>query len=479
MRDDARVKPTADHAVPPTASAEVFVIPLTEPDRFLIYAPLRRSAFVGTHAIVNFIADLNVGKFERSADPDGSLVEFLRGLQIIDAGPEVLPITRFGGDPEPTVLTLFLTTACNLRCTYCYASAGDTPVSFMSLDVAKRGIDFVAGNAVRKGLASFDINYHGGGEPTVNWAVLTLSHAYARQVAGVHGLDVQAATATNGILTDSQIDWVVTNLRGASISFDGLPDVHDRHRPLLGGRGSSQRVMHTLRGFDAAGFSYGLRLTVTADQIPSLAESVEFICANFSPRRIQVEPAYLLGRWSEAPSAETDDFLGAFRAARARAHALGRDITYSAARLEAVTNHFCGVTQDSFCLSTDGNVTGCYEVFSTDSQFADKFFYGHPSEKDRGYTFDLPVLNNLRNQAVQHHGWCQGCFAKWNCAGDCYHKALTVNGDGEFRGSDRCHITRELTKDQILKKIADAGGVFWHESLEALPVVQAADKELL
>ena len=33
----------------------------------------------------------------------------------------------------------------------------------------------------------------------------------------------------------------------------------------------------------------------------------------------------------------------------------------------------------------------------------------------------------------------------------------------EFVESDRCHITRELTKDQILHKIIDSGGVFWHE----------------
>jgi uncharacterized protein len=40
---------------------------------------------------------------------------------------------------------------------------------------------------------------------------------------------------------------------------------------------------------------------------------------------------------------------------------------------------------------------------------------------------------------------------------------LTISGTKEFQGSDRCHITRELTKDQILEKIAASGGLFWHE----------------
>jgi uncharacterized protein len=129
--------------------------------------------------------------------------------------------------------------------------------------------------------------------------------------------------------------------------------------------------------------------------------------------------------------------------------------------LGTLTNHFCGITKDSFALSPDGNVSACYEVFSEDNTWAKTFFYGQPDSQTKGYRFNLPVLNNLRNQAVQHREYCEGCFAKWTCAGDCYHKSLTVNGPGEFAGSDRCHIIRELTKDQILAKISEAGGVFW------------------
>jgi uncharacterized protein len=104
-------------------------------------------------------------------------------------------------------------------------------------------------------------------------------------------------------------------------------------------------------------------------------------------------------------------------------------------------------------------------VFSEDAALADTFFYGKPTG-DGGYDFDLGVLNNLRDQAVEHRDYCNGCFAKWSCAGDCYHKAIAQTGSTEFVGSDRCHITRELTKDQILTAILDAGGVFWHGAPE-------------
>jgi uncharacterized protein len=129
-----------------------------------------------------------------------------------------------------------------------------------------------------------------------------------------------------------------------------------------------------------------------------------------------------------------------------------------------LTNHFCGISQDSFTLSPSGNVSACYEVFSERSRHADLFFYGEPEPEGDGYRFRLPVLDNLRNQAVQHREFCRGCFAKWSCAGDCYHKAVAASGGAtEFAGSDRCHVTRELTKDQILARIAASGGLFWHE----------------
>ncbi len=444
-------------------SAEVFTVPLSS-SAYLVYAPLRRAAFVANARLVNLLASIRDGAV-RSDDPSSQdALELLRRLEIIDGGPETLPITSFEGVPEAVSVTLFLTTTCNLRCTYCYASAGDTAAKSMSLETAKRGIDFVAQNAARKGLESFEINYHGGGEPTGNWRVMTDSLAYAQAKAVAMGLTPpHASSASNGVLRDDQIDWIIDNLNGGvSLSFDGLPSVHDRHRLTVLGQGSSSQVMHTIRRFDSAGFPYGLRLTVTADQVQHLARSVEFVCENFSATRIQVEPAYQLGRWRDAPSAETMEFIEEYRRAQGVAVRHERRLLFSAARTDGLSNHFCGVTKDTFALSPDGNVSSCYEVFSEDSPHAPVFFYGSPDPDNSGYRFNLPVLDHLRHQAVQHRDYCQGCFAKWTCAGDCYHKAVSVSGSTEFHGSDRCHITRELTKDELLANIAASGGVFWH-----------------
>jgi uncharacterized protein len=445
----------------PRVSAELFSIPLDD-GSFIVYAPLRRAAFVANRAMVNFIDALRAGRSTgHELKANEGLVEFLRSLEIVDGCPEIRPaVGNFKGRPRPTSVTLFLTTACNLRCTYCYACAGDRPATFMNIDTAKRGIDFVIANAVETGKPEIEITFHGGGEPTVHWKVMCAALEYAHKCCSTCGLAVKAYSATNGVLSPGQTEWIVANLQGLSVSFDGVPEAHDSNRLTILGQGSSSDVMRTLRALDAAHFPYGLRVTVTAEHIAHLPESVQFICSQFCPRQIMVEPAYNLGRWSEAPSAESQSFIDAFREASAVARRFGRSLYFSAARVGLLTNHFCGVTQDAFALSPAGNVSACYEAFDEGGALSDTFFYGS-ALAGGGYDFNLQVLDNLRAQVVERRAFCEGCFAKWSCAGDCLHKSLAVSE--VFGGSDRCHITRELTKDQILTKIEESGGVFWHE----------------
>lgn len=455
----------------PTLSAEVFTISLG-PAEHIIYAPARRAAFIANASVVEFLSNLKQGLFSAAADPDGSLVALLRGLQIVDAGPEPHPFASYQGEPEPVGVTLFLTTACNLRCTYCYASAGNAAAKFMTLATAKRGIDFAAANAAKHGVPYFEVGYHGGGEPTVNWRVLTDSFEYAEKKAAALNLRLRSSAATNGVLADAQIDWILAHLGTINLSCDGLPSVHDECRLTVSGKGSSTHVIHTLRRFDDARFRYGLRLTVTAEHISTLPESVEFLASRFHPQAIQIEPVYLLGRGAGAAPAESDEFIEAFRLAAQRAAGHGAGINFSGARVGTLTNHFCSVSQDNFCLSADGNVTACFEAFSEDGPWAHVFFYGRPATDGQGYVFDQTVLKGLRQQAVQNREHCRGCFAKWSCGGDCYYKWLAATGAGEFSGSARCHVIRELTKDQILEKIAAAGGLFWHEPLANPPAAK-------
>lgn len=434
---------------------ELYLIP--HENRYLVYAPLKRIAFQANAQMVNFLCDLQEGS-DVSAKQHESY-EFLEELGFFEVDTPY-PHEEYSGSPKPTGITLFLTTSCTLRCTYCYASAGDTPVRHMPLSIAKQGIDFIIQNAVELNHSHIEIAYHGGGEPSVNWRVLVDSLDYARRQADKFERQVMANLASNGILNQQQLQWITQNIQGVSLSYDG-PVAQDQHRLTISGQGSNSQVVRSMRYFEAAEFPYGVRMTVTADQLPYLAESIEYICSQHKPAQILVEPSYNMGRWQNAASAETKQFVQNFRDAQKIARIHGHELLFSAARVGTITNHFCGVSQDNFSLSTSGNVSACYEVFSEDSKNADVFFYGKFNDQSKQYQFDVERLNRLRNLAVQNREYCQNCFAKWSCAGDCYNKFLSENQEQEFSGSQRCFITQELSKDQIIHNIEQSGGYIW------------------
>jgi uncharacterized protein len=338
---------------------------------------------------------------------------------------------------------------------------------FMQPETARQAIDFVAANAAAAGASSFEVNYHGAGEPTQHWALLQESHLYARSVAQAKGLRLRSSLTTNGVLSAAQRAWLVSHLGGATLSFDGLPEVQDANRRFAAGRGFSPIVLTTLRAFDRAGFGYSIRMTATSETLSRLPESVAFICRRFRPRAIQVEPVYRMGRGQGAATAETAAFVEAFRAARRTSAKAARLLRFSGARLGTVTNRFCGVANDNFCVSPSGNISACHEVADERQPWAERFFYGRPSAIGSGYDFDEPVYTGLRAQTVDRREYCSGCFAKWSCAGDCFHKSLHEDAT-EFAGAGRCEIVRELTKDQILEKIADSGGLWWQRKWRTL-----------
>jgi len=438
-------------------AAEVFVLPVGE-SGYVVYAPLRRVALIGNSELVRFLRGLQAGQENAGAAPE--MAGFLRSCGILGEREERRPDGGPAGVPRPTAATLLLTSACNLRCRYCYAAAGDRPPEYMQPETARRAIDFVAANAVAAGAGSFEVNYHGAGEPTQHRRLLQESHIYAREVAQSRGLRLRSSITTNGVLAEALRAWIVAHLDGAILSFDGLPEVQDANRRFPSGKGSSGLVLATMRAFESAGFRYSIRMTATAGTVSRLAQSVAYICRRFRPRAIQVEPLYRMGRGRGEADAETGAFIEGFRAARRTSGKAARLLRFSGARLGLATNRFCGVANDNFCVSPGGNISACHEVASERQTWAERFFYGRPSAGASGYDFDEEVYAALRARTVDRLEYCGGCFAKWSCAGDCYHKALHSD-PAEFAGAGRCEIIRALTKDQILEKIASSGGVYW------------------
>ena len=354
----------------------------------------------------------------------------------------------------PTTAVLLLTNRCNLRCSYCYANGGEGPVQDLSSDLARVVIDQAHQNAVELSKPSFELTFHGGGEPLQAWDVLQDATVYARG----KDLPCHVSMVSNGICTAGQREWLIDNLDSFSISFDGSQLTQDQQRPFASGRGSFKAVMRTIKALDKASFSYGIRMTATAPWRERLPEDVNFICENTGCQAMQVEPAFNTRRGGHRGPIreESEAFIDGFMEAYEIARRAGRQLTYSGARPWLLTHTFCTAPYGALIVNAAGQLVACYEVAGDNHPLAELSTVGRVSGErvavdDRAQKALWSYLDGKRAN-------CRDCFCYWHCAGDCYTRAQAADGSEE--PSPRCHMNREITARILLWNIRNSDGVW-------------------
>ncbi len=446
---------------------QIFSIPLDE-GKYLVYAPLKGVAFIANAALVNTLAE-QCGA-ENPQEPHDARLEFLHRLDFFS--PESPPADDFAqsGVAYDTVI-LFLTNRCNLRCSYCYASSGDFAPKTMPWEIAKSAIDRVMDDVTARGEDRMTLGFHGGGEPTMNWKLLTRATDYTRSRAAEKGIALSVSGAFNGYWSPRVREYMLANFTDISLSFDGLPEVQNRQRPAVGQKASFDRVAATLAALDQSAVSYGIRMTVTRDHVNRLAESVAYICDRFRPAKIQAEPVFLEGRASNSQTLDRgrDDveaFVEQFISAHQKAAEHGVDMFYSAARPDALVQRFCLAACRALVVTTDGDVTTCFETYGKEHPLSARFIVGG-YQGEAGYQIDNSKLDMHFSRTADSIPYCRGCFCRWHCAGDCSIKASIAGKVDDFTPTHRCAITQELTKYLILEKIRTSGGLVWQRNMES------------
>ena len=352
---------------------------------------------------------------------------------------------------KPTSVSLFLTSNCSMKCAYCYASAGDRH-SQIKEEYIKVAINEVIKNALLLNHKNITVNYHGGGDIGVVWDLVEKTTSFITKKAKENNLKIFFNVGLNGVLSDYQRKWIVKNINSATVSLDGDKEIQNMLRPLKNGRPSFDIVHKTLKYFDLHGFNYAIRSTATAETIGQLNRIITFFCENYEVRKIKIEPVFIQGRASQnsvnMPAA--NEFVENFLKAAEIASSFNKELLYSGARFELITNIFCQAAGSSFGVTPEGYITSCYEVLEKSNPVSDVFFYG--KIQNGKVIIDQDKLNKLSEFTVENKEKCRNCFAKFHCAGDCPVKSVLSENDEKNRDY-RCTINRELTKYQLLEAI--------------------------
>ena len=425
----------------------IFVLPYSK-KQYIVYLPFQGIIFKGNTAAVNlFYKALKGDKKALSgfgiSEKQAALISGQKGQSILPAGREI----RF----EPVSVSLFLTSDCSMRCVYCYASAGERHYRIRMEHIEAAAQEIIK-NALRLKKNHITVSYHGGGDIGVVWDITEEATGYIYDLAKRNSISVFFNVGINGILTDYQRKWIVENTQSATVSIDGFSDIQNALRPLKNGNPSFEIVDNTLKYFDAQGYNYSIRSTITSETVSQLDKIITFFCRNYKARKIKVEPVYEQGRASHegVKSPKAEDFVKYYLKAQKAASGYDRELLYSGARFDVLSDIFCLAAGSSFGVTPEGYITSCYEVLEKSNPLSDIFFYGRIEGGKIKISRDK--LKNLTKLTVGEKEKCLNCFARLHCAGDCPAKAFLAENSDTYRDY-RCIINRALTRDQLLKSI--------------------------
>jgi uncharacterized protein len=325
----------------------------------------------------------------------------------------------------------------------------------MPLHIAKSAIDTITVNVVDQNKRLMHVGYHGGGEPTMNWKVLTDSYHYAVKQSEKNKVQLHASICSNGILSKEKALWLIRNINDVAISIDGTPEVQNKQRPFQSGNGSFDAVAATIDLLNEHNKVYNLRLTATEFSYKRLTESVNFIMERFNPHVVSIEPLYVCGRCvtSGCKPPPLQDFIKVMTEVIELGRKWNINIQYSGNRLENLISRFCGAQGSNFFITPEGYVTACLEISNLNDPRADFFIYGKYDSARNKFIFDNDKYKRLASSQVQSFETCEDCFVKWHCAGDCIAKTPDLSRVSQARNEYRCLLNKTLLRQTLLENM--------------------------
>ncbi len=335
-------------------------------------------------------------------------------------------------------LVLHVTDACNLGCAYCYhgqssparvagTGCGPGKGAAMSAATARRAVDFLiaaSGTCDKVVLVFF------GGEPLLNFPLISETVAYARKRAADTGKRVSFAVTTNGtLLTPRTVAFLHAQDIGVTVSMDGIEAVHDRFRRFPDGSPSYRAILPRVRTLLEAPRKKPVVARVTVAGEPEhVPETLDHLLAmgfsetGFAPVTTD-DPAFQL------------DARGMVRLL-AQFHLLSERFLETALRGDflgftnlvdllvvlhegEVKTHPCGAGLGLFSVSPEGRLYLCQRLTGE----AEWCMGDLEGGLDHGKVARFRAMTGVERKAD-----CRACWVRAVCAGGCYHEALIREG---------------------------------------------------
>lgn len=343
--------------------------------------------------------------------------------------------------------TFHLTHHCNLRCTYCYT--GEKLPLAMNHDTIDQSIQFIESELIKLGTNKVYITFFGG-EPLIEKEkIFYIIDAFSLKTK----LEVSYRMSTNGtMLSEGLMQKLYALGVFVSLSIDGHPDVHDRHRIDAGGKPTSHKVEKAA----AIMLKYNPATNVTCvfmpDTAAQLCESVDYIfnlgfryitttldySADWQEQDFKVlKKSYKkLANWYIDKMQNNERFYLSFFDERIRSR------TYK----PIAAHERCQIGTKQFSIAPNGELYPCIQFVKTES--LPEFMIGHVSNG-----FDKACQNHLNNLSEKEKPECKGCKLESRCSKWC--SCINFMSTGRIDKASPIVCYNEKILIEIVDKTAD------------------------
>jgi uncharacterized protein len=322
------------------------------------------------------------------------------------------------------VLKLHPTSKCNLKCKYCFGNkVYSEDKNQIDLKTAKEAIDYLVYDFGKDG-GTYKVDLTGSGEPLLRFDFIKEIKNYCEELSEKIGKRILVSLCTNGtLLTKEKSSYLKENLILYGVSVDGGEITNDSLRPYGNGQGSFEDIINNCREIenrDLLGFAVTLtgKYTNIKDIFLKLFKLHLADTISIKPIRLTPDNEYSINEDNidqikegynefalflieETVKGNTEYLLSILKGADYFGKFLKRTIRNSK------VIYRCSAGLDSFSVNYNGDAYICPVDLNDDAFKMGNIYDGIDQTKQK----------RLRQMYADNIRECQGCWARYLCAG--------------------------------------------------------------
>ena len=342
-------------------------------------------------------------------------------------------------------MTFILTSACNLKCKYCYG-AGEWLQTTMDYKKAKTAIDFLLEHRASSRLTIIFF----GGEPLLNYSLMEQIVFYCKEIEQSVDVRFDYSITTNGTMIDEKTaSFFKENNFHINVSIDGDKETHDKCRYNSSGQGTYDAVVqgiHKISPYKRTARGTMTKNNTNVYELFHSLESIGFFNIHFEIvtsgekeiRLGQKDIDNYIKKYKDLCKEAFNIIVSGESNWKSKIYGPIKDDLEKLSQ-QTFRTHFCKAAKQYVAVDTDGRLYPCHRYIGNPLYSIGDIVSGFNTTRNRYINSD--IFSKKR---------CESCWIRYLCGGGCDNEAEMLNGDITIPVAIKCEIRKRMLHEALV-----------------------------